>query len=164
VAAAYPGRLLQALRAGGAPTEAARRLAFRSFAEGWALYAGEAMWEAGHRGAGPAWRRVWLQRALRADCHLVCVPALHRGEMSVEQAEVLFMEQGKCERAAARREADRAAVDPGCLSAALGRLEILDLRRRWRERHPGAPLGVFHDALLSRGAPPLGLLERVVLP
>ncbi|HSQ38076.1 MAG TPA: DUF885 family protein [Acidimicrobiia bacterium] len=164
VAAAYPGRLLQALRAAGAPTEAARRFAFRSFAEGWALYAGEAMWEAGHRGAGPAWRRVWLRRALRADCHLVCVPALHRGQMSVEQAEVLFMEQGKCERAAARREADRAAVDPGCLSAALGRLEILDLRRRWRERHPGVPLGAFHDALLSRGAPPLGLLERVVLP
>ena len=164
VAAAYPGRLLQALRAAAAPTEAARRFASRAFEEGWSLYAGEAMGEAGYRGAGLAWRRAWLGRARRADCHLVCVPALHRGVMSIEQAEVLFMEQGGCEQAAARREAERAAVDPGCLSAALGRLEILDLRRRWRERYPGAPPGAFHDALLSRGAPPLGLLERVVLP
>ena len=163
VAAAYPGRLLQALRAAAAPTEAARRFSSRAFEEGWSLYAGESMWEAGYRTAGSAWRRAWLRRALRADCRLVCVPALHRGEMSIEQAEVLFMEQGRCERAVARREAGRAAVDPGCLSAALGRLEILDLRRRWQERFPGASLGAFHDVLLSRGAPPLGLLERVVL-
>ncbi len=163
VAAAYPGRLLQALRTAAAPTEAARRFSFRAFEEGWSLYAGESMWEAGYRAAGPAWRRAWLRRALRADCRLVCVPALHRGEMSIEQAEVLFMEQGRCERAVARREAGQAAVDPGCLSAALGRLEILDLRRRWQGRFPGASLGAFHDLLLSRGAPPLGLLERVVL-
>jgi len=163
VAAAYPGRLLQALRAAAAPSEAARRFSSRAFEEGWSLYAGELMWEAGYRAAGPAWRRAWLRRALRADCRLVCVPALHRGEMSIEQAEVLFMELGNCERAVARREAGRAAVDPGCLSAALGRLEILDLRRRWQGRFPGAPLGAFHDVLLSRGAPPLGLLELVVL-
>ncbi len=135
------------------PPRRRRRFSSRAFEEGWALYAGESMWEAGYRAAGPAWRRAWLRRALRADCRLVCVPALHRGEMSLEQAEVLFMEQGRCERAAARREAGRAAVDPGCLSAALGRLEILDLRRRWQGRFPGAPVGAFHDVLLSRGGP-----------
>ena len=164
VEAAYPGRLLQALRAAAAPTEVARRFSSRGFTDGWALYAGEVMAEAGYRGAGPAWRRAWQRRALVADCHLVCVPALQRGEISLEHAEVLFMEQGGCERVAARREAERAFIDPGCLSAALGRLEILGLRRSWQDRHPGAPLSVLHDALLSRGAPPLGLIGRVVLP
>lgn len=164
VTAAYPGRLLLGLRAAAAPTEVSRRFASRGFREGWALYAGEAMWEAGYRGAGPAWRRAWLRRALRADCHLVCAPAVHRGEMSLEQAEGFYMEHSHCDRVAARCEAERVAVDPGCVSAALGRLEILDLRRRWQARFPAAPLGAFHDALLSRGSPPLGLLARVVLP
>jgi hypothetical protein len=164
VGAAYPGRLLQALRAAAAPTEVARRFPSRGFTDGWALYAGDVMAEAGYRGAGPAWRRAWERRAVAADCHLLCVPALQRGQMSLEQAEVLFMEQGGCERVAARREAERAFIDPGCLSAALGRLEILGLRRSWQDRHPGAPLLALHDALLSRGAPPLGLIGRVVLP
>jgi uncharacterized protein (DUF885 family) len=55
-------------------------------------------------------------------------------------------------------------VDPGCAAAALGRLEILGLRRRWVEQFPGVGIAAFHDALLSRGAPPLGLLASVVLP
>ncbi len=164
VAAVYPGRLLQSRRAAAAPTEVARRLASRGFREGWALYAGEAMWEAGYRGGSPAWRRAWLSRAQRAGCRLVCAVALNAGEMSREQAEGYFMEQSRCSIETARLEVEWAAGDPGSLSAGLGRLEILDLRRRWEERSSGTPRGVFHDALLSRGSPPLGLLERVVLP
>jgi hypothetical protein len=164
VTATYPGGLLLSARVAAAPTEVLRRFASRAFQEGWALYAGEAMWEVGYRGADPAWHRVWLQRALRADCRLVCSPAVHIGEMSLDQAEGFFMEQAHCDEATARREAERIAVDPGCLSAALGRLEILVLRRRWESRYPDAARGAFHDALLSRGAPPLGLLAPMVLP
>jgi hypothetical protein len=162
VAEGYPGRLLQSRWQAAAPSEVLRRFASRGFQEGWALYAGEAMWGAGYRRGDPRWRRAWLQRALWAGCRLVCLPALHAGEMSVEQAEGFLMEQGCCGPAAAHREAERMAVDPGCLSAALGRLEIAGLRRRWEERFPGASPGAFHDALLSRGAPPLGLLAAVV--
>lgn len=164
VAAAFPGRLLLSRRVAVAPTEASRRFGSPVVREGWALYAGEAMWEAGYRGSSPGWRRAWLLRAQRAGCRLVCAIALHAGEMSLEQAEGHFMEQAHCGQSAARLEAERAAADPGGLCAGLGRLEILDLRRRWEARSPGTPHAAFHDALLSRGAAPVGLLERVVLP
>ena len=164
VSAGYPGRLLAAQRRAAAPGEVLRRFPTRGFEEGWSLYAGEAMWEAGYRHDEPAWRRSWLRRALRAAARLAAALGVHHGEMSLEQAEVFFMEQAWCDRATARREAARVAVDPGCAAAALGKLEILDLGRRWAERFPDRGLGAFHDALLSRGAPPLGLLSTAVLP
>lgn len=164
LAAVCPGRLLQSRRAAVAPSEAARRFCSRGFRDGWALYAGQAMWEAGYRGGDPAWRRVWLARAQRAGCRVLCTIAMQAGEMTPEQAEGCFVEWAHCSRETARGEAERVAADPGSLAAGLGRLEILDVRRRWQDRHPGAPLGRFHDALLGRGAPPLGLLDRVVLP
>jgi len=164
MAAAYPGRLLQARHRAAATGEVLRRFAARGCEEGWVLYAGEAMWEAGYRRQCPMWRRAWLRRALRAGCRLACAVELHAGEMTLEQAEGSFMEQARCDEATARREAARVAVDPGCGGAALGRLEILDLRRRWVERFPDGGMGAFHEALLSGGAPPLGLLSQAVLP
>ena len=164
VSAGCPGRLLVARGRSVAPGEVLRRFSARGFEEGWALYAGEAMWEAGYRHDHPAWRRAWLRRALRAGCRLACAVELHVGEMSLEQAEGFFMEQARCDEAAARREVARVAVDPGCGAAALGRLEILELRRRWVDRFPHRGMGAFHDGLLSRGAPPLGLLSKVVMP
>lgn len=164
VAAAHPGSLLQSRRAAAGPTEVSRRFSARGFREGWALYAGEAMWEAGYRGGSPAWRRRWLSRAQRAGCRVVCAVGLHTGEMSREQAEAYFMEQIRGSGEVARLEVEWTAADPGSMSAGLGRLELLDLRRRWEERFPERSRGEFHDGVLSRGAPPLGLLGRVVLP
>jgi len=164
VAAAHPGRLLQSRRAAAGPTEVSRRFSSRGLREGWALYAGEAMWEAGYRGGSPAWRRTWLSRAQRAGCRLVCAVGLHTGEMSREQAEAFFMEQIRGSGEAARLEVEWVAADPGSMAAGLGRLELLDLRQRWEERFPERSRGDFHDGVLSRGAPPLGLLGRVVLP
>jgi len=120
-------------------------------------------------GGGVPARRAGLAPVLAAAgpaaaARLAAALGVHHGEMSLEQAEVFFMEQAWCDRATARREAARVAVDPGCAAAALGKLEILDLGRRWAERFPDRGLGAFHDALLSRGAPPLGLLSTAVLP
>jgi hypothetical protein len=164
VTGGYPGRLLAARWKAAVPGEVRRRFAARGFEEGWALYAGEAMWEAGYRRNDPAWRQVWLDRARRADCRLVCALGVHGGEMTLEQAEVFFMEQAGCDQGEARREAARVAIDPGCGSAALGRWEILDRWHRWAAQFPAAGPADFHDALLAGGAPPLGLLAEGVLP
>jgi uncharacterized protein (DUF885 family) len=93
------------------------------------------------------------------------VPRLHAGDLSFPEAEEAFVREAGLGAAVARAEALRCAADPGGAAGALGRVEILEWRRRWREaRGPGAAPRAFHDALLAPGALPLGLLDRVLLP
>ena len=161
VAFAYPGGFLEALAAARAPGEARRRFPSRAFRQGWGLYAGDLMAEAGYRGARRDWRRVGLRRAVREDCRLICVAGLHGDEMTVGEAATLFSTEAGLDEVAARGEALRCAADPGCASGALGRVAFRRLRRRWEER-PGEPSAGFLDWLLSAAALPVGLLDRLL--
>ncbi|MFH1329429.1 MAG: DUF885 family protein [Actinomycetota bacterium] len=165
VTAAYPGSLLAALQAARAPGEVRRRFPSRGLVEGWSLYAGDLMAEAGFKDEAPAWRLLWRRRVVVADCRLVLVPRLHAGDLSLEEAVEAFVGEAHLGAAEAWAEALDCAADPGGAAGALGRVEILEWRRRWREAGgAGAPLRDFHDALLAPGALPLGLLDRVLLP
>ena len=165
VTAACPGRLVAARHAARAPGEARRRFPSRGMVEGWSLYAGDLMAEAGFKEESPGWRLLWRRRVVVADCRLAMVPRLHAGDLSLPEAEEAFVREAGLAAAAARAEALRCAADPGSAAGALGRVEILAWRRRRREaRGPGAAQRAFHDALLAPGALPLGLLDRVLLP
>ena len=158
VALAWPGRLLQGLAAAAAPGEARKRFPSRAFEEGWELYSGDLMAEAGFVAWAPAWFPATLRRAVVEDCRLVCVTGLHARGMAVEEAADLFIGVAGLPEAAGRAEALRCAADPGCAARALGRIAF----RRLRRRRGGEARAAFHDALLSAGAVPVGLLDRVL--
>ncbi len=134
------------------------------FVEGWAAYVEEMMlaegWLPGDARVRVAAARATLLRAAR----LVAVVRLHALGGKIDDAVKVFTDEAGLEDLPARREAERAAIDPMVLGDALGRIAIVKLRDDWRAAHVGAPLGAFHDALLRHGTPSPILLRRVLLP
>jgi hypothetical protein len=160
---AYPGHYVHFLHFAGAPTEVSRRTASYAFTEGWAHYAEQMMWEEGYREGDPRFRLAQLTEALVRNCRFVCALRMHAGDMTVDEATRFFVDNAFYEEVGARKEAERGAFDPGYLSYTLGKLEILRLREEERSaRGPGFSLKAFHDRLLSRGAPPIGLMRRLM--
>ena len=119
------------------------------FVEGWAGYVEEMMlaegWLPGDAKVRVAAARATLLRAAR----LVAAVRLHALGAKLDDATKVFTDEAGLEDVPARREAERAAIDPMVLGDALGRIAIVKLRDDWRAAHAGAPLGAFHDALLA---------------
>jgi uncharacterized protein (DUF885 family) len=134
------------------------------FVEGWAAYVEEMMlaegWLPGDARVRVATARATLLRAAR----LVAAVRLHALGGKIDDAVKVFTDEAGLEEVQARREAERAALDPMVLADALGRIAIVKLRDDWRAAHVGAPLGAFHDALLRHGTPSPIFLRRVLLP
>lgn len=159
---AYPGHYVHFLHCDNAPTEVSKRLASYAFSEGWAHYAEQMMWEAGYREGDPRFRLAQLAEALVRNCRFVCAIRLHAHGMTVDEATQFFVDNAYYEELAARKEAERGTFDPGYFSYTLGKIEILAVREEWR-RKVGGSLREFHDLVLSRGAPPIGLLRQIVV-
>jgi uncharacterized protein (DUF885 family) len=122
------------------------------------------MWEEGYRDRDPRFRLAQLTEALVRNCRFMCSIGLHTGEMTVDQATRFFIDNAFYEEMPARKEAERGTFDPGYFSYTLGKLQILRLREECRQAE-GAEFSLkrFHDRLLARGAPPVGLMRRVML-
>jgi hypothetical protein len=161
---AYPGHYVHFLHYAAAPTEVARRLTSYAFTEGWAHYTEQMMWEAGYRDGDPRFRLAQLSEALVRNCRFVCAIGLHARGMTVDEATQFFVENAFYHELAARKEAERGTFDPGYYSYTLGKLQILRLREDCRVAWgDGFTLKRFHDALLSRGAPPVETMRKVLL-
>jgi uncharacterized protein (DUF885 family) len=134
------------------------------FVEGWAGYVEEMMlaegWLPGDAKVRVAAARATVLRAAR----LVAAVKLHALGAKIDDATKVFTDEAGLEDVQARREAERAAIDPMVLGDALGRIAIIKLRDDWRAAHAGAPLGQFHDALLRHGTPSPIFLRKVLLP
>lgn len=153
------GRLAAQRHAGSAATEVRRRFPSQGFRDGWGLYAGDLMAEAGFREEAPGWRLLWRQRVVVADCHLILGTSLHYGDLSLEQVAQGFQQEAGLPLPAARAEALRCAGDPSCLLGALGRVLIIAAQGPWE----GSSLQGFYSGLLSAAALPLGLPDRLLL-
>lgn len=161
---AYPGHYVHFLHYDNAPTEVSKRLASYAFTEGWAHYTEQMMWEQGYREGDPRFRLAQLGEALVRNCRFVCALRLHVDGMTVEEATRFFVDNAFYEELPARKEAERGTFDPGYFSYTLGKLQILELREDLREREGrDFSLKGFHDALLSRGAPPVTIMRRILL-
>ena len=162
---AYPGHYVHFLHYAKAPTETSRRLASYAFTEGWAHYTEQMMWEEGFREGDPRFHLAQLSEALVRNCRFVCALRLHAHDMSVDEATDFFVANAFYPETPARQEAERGTFDPGYFSYTLGKLQILRLRDDYRAAAGGEySLKRFHDRLLSRGAPPVELMRRVMLP
>jgi len=160
----YPGHYVHHLHAVSAPTETARRTASYAFTEGWAHYVEQMMWEEGFSGGDPRFRLAQLSEALVRDARFVCAIRMHADGMTVDDATRFFVGHAFYGETPARTEAERGTFDPGYLSYTLGKLQILRLREDLRAiRGTAFDLKAFHDGLLSRGAPPVEVMRRVML-
>lgn len=159
-----PGHFVQFLHSNRVASPVGRLFVGYGFAEGWAHYAEEMMWEAGLGAGDPKIHIGQLTNALLRDCRLISAIGLHTGGMTVAQAKTLFRDQCFQDEGNADQQAARGTYDPAYLNYTLGKLMIRRLRTDWTATHGGrASWRVFHDAFLSFGGPPIPLIRREML-
>jgi hypothetical protein len=160
----WPGHFLQFLHSNRAESELGRLFVTYGFAEGWAHYSEEMMWEAGFGGGDPYLHIGQLQNALLRNVRYLVALGLHAGTMTLEEAERMFREEGLQDPANARQQAARGAFDPGYLNYTLGKLLVRKLRDDWTASRGGrAAWREFHDRFLSYGGPPVPMVRRAML-
>ena len=160
----WPGHFLQFLHSNRAASLLGQLFVGYGFAEGWAHYAEELMWESGFGGGDPALHIGQLQNALLRNVRYLVALGLHAGDMTVEEAERMFREQAFQDPANARQQAARGTFDPAYLNYTLGKLMIRRLRDDWTGPRGGcAAWREFHDRLLSYGGPPIPLVRKAMM-
>ncbi len=161
---AYPGHYVQFLWVQNAPSEVRKLIGANSNAEGWAHYCEQMILDEGY-GAGDLKLRLGqLQDALLRDARYIAGIQMHTGKMTMEQAADFFVKDGYQTRAMAEKEAKRGTADPTYLVYTLGKLEILKLRRDYKEMKGSKySLEEFHNAFLKQGSPPVRIVRRALL-
>jgi uncharacterized protein (DUF885 family) len=168
----WPGHFLQFLHSNANPSKLEGLWVGYAFAEGWAHYCEEMMYEKG-LGKGDSEKHIGqLIDALLRDVRLLSSIGLHTHGMTVAQSEKLFREQAFQDPGNARQQAARGTYDPAYLNYTLGKLMIRKLRADWVAKHPGAGAAAadeqalwhdFHDKFLSYGGPPIPLLRKEMM-
>ncbi len=159
----YPGHYLQLLHFRAQAKSLTRRCFLSgAFVEGWAHYAEQLVIEEGYRAGSPEAEMAQLHDALLRNCRLLASVDMHCRGRSLEEATALFQREGYLARFPAEREALRGTFNPEYFCYTLGKLEILEARRRYRALHPSSSLKEFHDRLLSLGAPPVGWINGLL--
>lgn len=159
-----PGHFIQFLHANRSPSLFGRLFVGYAFAEGWAHYTEQMMWDAGLN-AGDAETHIGqLANALLRDCRFISAIKLHSGAMTQEQSRALFVEQCYQDEGTARQQSARGTYDPAYLNYTLGKLMILKLRDDWTASRGGRKAWkAFHDAFLSYGGPPVPLVRQAMM-
>ena len=160
----WPGHFLQHLHANRAPRMFGRIFVGYAFAEGWAHYTEELMWDAGLSKDDPKVHAGQLLNALLRDVRYVSALGLHTGNMSVTESEALFRDKALQDPGNAKQQAARGTFDPGYLNYTLGKLMIRKLRDDYVASRGGRrAYREFHDRFLSFGGPPLPLVRTALL-
>ena len=160
----WPGHFLQFLHSNSAPSKVGQVFVDYAFAEGWAHYAEEMIWDAGLRAGDPETHVGQLTNALLRDVRYLSAIGLHTGRMTVAESEKMFREQAFQDPGSARQQAARGTFDPAYLNYTLGKLMIRKLRDDWTATRGGRQAWKeFHDQFLSYGGPPIPLVRRAML-
>ncbi|MDF0488719.1 DUF885 domain-containing protein [Sphingomonas sp. H39-1-10] len=159
-----PGHFLQFRHANHSPSVFGRLFVGYAFAEGWAHYAEEMMWDAGLHKGDPETHIGELSNALLRDCRFLSAIGLHARGMTQEQSRKMFVEQCYQDEGNARQQSARGTYDPAYLNYTMGKLMIRRLRDDWTANHGGrAGWKAFHDTFLSFGGPPIPLVRKAML-
>jgi hypothetical protein len=159
-----PGHFLQFRHANRSPSLFGRLFVGYAFAEGWAHYAEEMMWEAGLNAGDVETHIGQLSNALLRDCRYLSAIGMHARGMTQEQSRQMFVTQCYQDEGNARQQSARGTYDPAYLNYTMGKLMIRRLRTDWTARHGGrASWKAFHDQFLSFGGPPIPLVRQVMM-
>ncbi len=156
-----PGHFLQFLHANRSPSLFGRIFVGYAFAEGWAHYSEEMMWEAGLGAGDPQVHIGQLSNALLRDCRFLSAIGLHAQGWTQERSRQMFVEQCFQDEGTARQQSARGTYDPAYLNYTMGKLMIRRLRADWTASRGGrAAWKPFHDRVLSFGGPPIPLVRQ----
>jgi uncharacterized protein DUF885 len=160
----WPGHFLNFLHSNRAKSKFGQVFVGYAFAEGWAHYAEEMMWEAG-LGKGNAEVHIGqLSNALLRNVRYLSAIGLHTKGMTVAESERMFREEAFQDPGNSRQQAARGTYDPAYLNYTMGKLMIRKLREDWtRNRGGQSAWKQFHDAFLSYGGPPIPLVRKAML-
>lgn len=159
-----PGHFVQFLHSNRSPSWVGRLWVGYAFAEGWAHYAEEMMWDAGLGNGDPGVHVGQISNALLRDCRYLSAIGLHARGMTVEQSKRMFMDECYQDEGTADQQAARGTYDPAYLNYTLGKLMILKLREDWTATRGGrSAWKAFHDQFLSYGGPPIPLVRQSML-
>ena len=167
----WPGHFLQFLYSNRNPSKVAALWVGYAFAEGWAHYCEEMMWEQG-LGNGDAEQHVGqLADALLRNVRYLSAIGLHTQGMTLAESDRMFRERAYTDPGNARQQAARGTFDPEYLKYTLGKLMIRKLRADWVARQPGAAASAdprqywydFHTRFLSYGGPPIPLVRKAMV-
>jgi hypothetical protein len=169
----WPGHFLQFLHANRNPSKVAALWVGYAYAEGWAHYCEEMMWEEGLGNGDPETHIGQITEALLRDVRFLSAIGLHTQGMTLAQSEKLFRESAFADPGNARQQAARGTYDPAYLNYTLGKLMIRKLRSDWVAKQAGAASAApadqmkywqaFHDKFLSYGGPPIPLVRKYML-
>jgi hypothetical protein len=160
----WPGHFLQFLHANRVPFRFGQVFIGYAFAEGWAHYAEEMMWDAGLGAKDPETHVGQLTEALLRDVRFLSAIGMHTGRMSVAESDKMFRESAFADAGDARQQAARGTFDPAYLNYTMGKLMIRKLRDDWTATHGGrSGWREFHDQFLSFGGPPIPLVRAAML-
>jgi uncharacterized protein (DUF885 family) len=158
----YPGHHLQLSLARRNPSVVRKLGESDLFAEGWALYSEELMFELGYYRDEE--RLVQLDWTLVRAARILIDVGLHTQGMSFDEAVAILTDKVHLERELALNEVRRYASTPTQpLSYLVGREKIFELRGELEKRDPHFSLKRFHDDLLSHGTIPLKLVAEEML-
>ncbi len=160
----WPGHFLQFLHSNRSRSKFGQVFVGYGFAEGWAHYTEELMWEAGLGGGDPETHIGQLTEALVRNVRFISALGLHTGRLTVADSEKMFRELAFQDPGNARQQAARGTFDPAYLNYTMGKLMIRKLRDDWcADRGGREAWKEFHDHFLSYGGPPIPLVRKEML-
>ncbi len=142
-----------------------KRFTNNGFIEGWALYAERLMFEAGMYKNKPEENLGRLEAEIMRAVRLVVDTGIHHYGWSKKKASEYMFQNTAMFSEEVATEIDRYISDPGqALAYTLGFHGLLNLREKVKKTAgKNFDLKVFHQIVLSRGIPPMQLLEDFTL-
>ena len=160
----WPGHFLQFLHSNRNPSIVGRLFVGYAFAEGWAHYAEEAMWDMGLGKGSPETHIGQLSNALLRNARFLSAIGLHTRGMTVADSERFFREQAFTDAGTARQQSTRGTYDPAYLNYTMGKLMIRKLREDWTASRGGRTAWRdFHDRFLTYGGPPIPMVRQQMM-
>lgn len=159
-----PGHFVQFLHANRSPSIFGQLFVGYAYAEGWAHYAEQMMWDAGLGNGDPEVHIGQLSNALLRDCRFLSAIGMHAHGMTQDQSEQMFRTECFQDPGNAKQQAARGTYDPAYLNYTLGKLMIMKLRADWTATRGGRKAWkAFHDQFLSYGGPPIPLVRQAMM-
>ncbi len=159
-----PGHFLQFLHSNRSPSLIGRLFVGYGFAEGWAHYSEQLMWDAGYGDGDPEVHVGQLSNALLRDCRFISAIGLHSGTLTQAESKRLFINECYQDEGNAEQQAARGTYDPAYLNYTMNKLMITKLRDDWSATRGGRKAWKeFHDTFLSYGGPPVPMVRAAML-
>jgi hypothetical protein len=163
----WPGHFLQFLHSNRAKSMFGKLYVGYAFAEGWAHYTEELMWEEGLGNGDPEVHIGQLTNATLRNVRFLSAIGLHTKGMTLAESKRMFIEEGFQDEGNAEQQAARGAYDPAYLNYTMGKLMIRKLRADWCAKQGGAEnkecWHKLHNAFLAFGGPPIPLVRGAML-